>query len=254
MTRRFCILAGMGLAIAAMAAFAFAAVKVWSIKREVNRQTGYFASKANAAGDAADQAIDFVRQVIGTAKDNLAVARLHPADASVTSANPFLRMTAIQASLELVGSVERAQGAVLAAGDAVKVADEALAAAGNYPELDTVFGVSPAHIAQSRSALIAVENELHNARSILGVTPGTKVLTHDEMNAINAALDKATELANSVARIVGSARERVNDTASQIEGWSVTIAWATTILAGMGIAGQLFLLRFCWRTLHHLPA
>ncbi|HSQ57220.1 MAG TPA: hypothetical protein VLM40_15960 [Gemmata sp.] len=261
MLRRMFALVGVIVGCAGVGTFVFIAVKIWPVKAEVNRQTRYFATKAGAAGDAADHAIAFVRDIIGRAKADLGIMRLQPADPSDSSVNPLLRMTAIQASREVAGSVERAQGAVIAANDAVKVANEALIIADKYldgthayPDLSHFLGVSPEHLQASRATLDSISYELRNARGILGVTPGSQVLTPEEVRAVNAALDKASELTDTVAGMVGNARQRIITVKNQVDTWARRIAWATSFLAVIGIVGQLFLLRYCVRKLLDLPA
>src|SRR5262245_31746981 len=101
MTRKPLTLAGLAIGCAAIGAFVAVGIWVWQLKAEVNRQTTYLAKRANEAGDAADHAIEFVGEVIGKARKDLENARPQTA-ANPASVNPFVQMTARQASLQLV--------------------------------------------------------------------------------------------------------------------------------------------------------
>jgi hypothetical protein len=253
MIRRLLSLAGLLLAVAGVGMFVFVGIKIWHAKAEVNRQARYLAAKAHSAADATDRAIEFVREVLADAKSQVPLAR-SGATASA-KVNPLLRVTAVQASRELLGSVERAQGAVLAASDAVVVAESALnvASGGEYPEeLDRLFGLSPDHIRQSRSALVSISGELKQARGILGVAPEN--LTPAELNAVNSAIDQANALTDRLSEVVRLARKRVDAAKRDVDLWAKWGAYGVTALATLAAIGQLFLLRFCVRKLMHLPA
>ena len=250
MFRRSFSLVGVLLALAGTGLFIFVGIKVWHVKAEANRQGRYLAAKAQAAGDATDRAIGFVRDILAKAKADL--QRVRPVAGGASAVSPILQLTARQASRELLGSVERAQGAVLAAADAVVVADAALDVAGEYPELDRLFGLSPDHLKQSRSALVSITTELQNARSILGVAPES--LSVEQLRAANAALDQADELTNRLSDIVKVARSRVNEAKADVDVWAARVSYGVTALAVLGAVGQLFMLRFCVRKLLLLPA
>jgi hypothetical protein len=143
---------------------------------------------------------------------------------------------------------------VLAASNAVVVAESAIdiATAREYPELDKIFGLSPDHLKQSRSALVSISSELQNARGILGITPDN--LTAEQLNAVNAALDQATDLTNRLSDVVKTARGRVNQAKVEVDLWAAWVSYGVTALAVFGTVGQLFMLRFCMRKLLHLPA
>jgi hypothetical protein len=252
MVRKLVSLTGIALALAGVGVFVFVGIKIWHVKAEVNRQARYLAAKANSAAAATDRAIEFVREVLADAKGQVRFAR-SGATASAT-VNPLLRVTAMQASRELLGSVERAQGAVLAASDAVVVAESALnVASGEYhEELDRLFGLSPEHIRQSRLALVSISDELRYARGVLGVAPEN--LTPAELNAVNAAIDYATNLTDRLSVVVTLARARVDLAKRDVDLWAKRVSFGVTVLASLGAIGQLFLLRFCARKLRHLPA
>ena len=253
MVRRLFSLAGILLAVAGVGVFVFVGIKVWHVKAEVNRQARYLAAKAHTAGDATDRAIEFVREVLTKGKKDL--DRVRGGTTPTVVVNPLLRVTALQASRDLLGSVERAQGAVLAASDAVVVAESALqvASGGEYPEeLDRLFGLSPEHLKQSRSALFSISSELKDARGILGVAPEN--LTAEQLHAVNAALDQATDLTNRLSEVVQLARGRVDAAKRDVDLWAKWLSFGVTGLATLAAIGQLFLLRFCVRKLMHLPA
>jgi hydrogenase maturation protease len=255
MARRFLSLVGVLVALAGTGVFVFVAVKVWHVKADVNRQARYLVAKAHSAGDATDRAIGFVREILAKAKSDLAIASVRPATGAAGAVSPILHLTAAHASRELLGSVERAQGAVLAAADAVVVADAALDVASGddyFPELDKLFGLSPEHLKQSRSALVSISGELQSARGILGTAPAN--LTVDQLSAVNAALDQANDLTNRLSDVVKMARARVNGAKAEVDLWAVWLSYAVTALAAVAAIGQLFMLRFCMRKLLHLPA
>jgi hypothetical protein len=256
MVRRFLALVGVLFALAGTGAFVYVGVKVWHVKAEVNRQARYLAAKAHSAGDATDRAIDFVRQILNEAKEDLNnITRVRTAAALPNPVNPFLKITAQQASRELLGSVERAQGAVLAASDAVVVAESAVkvAAGENYSEeLDRLFGLSPEHLRQSRTALLSISGELRNASGILGGTPEN--LTAAQLSAANAALEQANGLTDRLSEVVKLARARVDLAKRDVDLWASRLSFGMTGLALVGGLGQLFMLRFCVRKLFHLPA
>ena len=253
MIRRLVALAGTGLGLLGIAAFIFVGIKIWHIKADVNRQARYLAAKAHSAADAADRAILFVRDVLSKAKDDL--GRVRPGTTATAAVNPLLRITALQASRELLGSVERAQGAVLAASDAVVVADAALNVASEveyFDELDRLFGFSPEHLKQSRSALVSISSELERASGILGDAPES--LTADQLSAANAALIQANDLTNRLSEVVRRARQQVDKAKAEVDMWAARVSYAVTALATLGAVGQLFLLRYCVRKLVNLPA
>jgi hydrogenase maturation protease len=254
MVRRFLSLVGILLALAGASAFVFVGIKVWHVKAEVNRQARYLAAKAHSAGAASDRAIDFVRQILAEARNKLKLVRPETR-AAAGAVSPFLQITAQQASRELLGSVERAQGAVLAASDAVVVAQSALnvAAQGDYSEeLDRLFGLSPEHLKQSRSALVSISSELSNAQGIIGVAPEN--LTASQLNAANAALAQADDLTNRLSDVVTMVHARVDQAKVEVDQWAAWASYGVTALAVFGTIGQLFMLRFCTRKLLHLPA
>jgi hypothetical protein len=227
---------------------------VWPLKTEVNRQADVLAEKANRTADAADHAIGFVRDVTARAEAELTIARLQAVDRPRTPVNPFLQVTAIKASQDLVGSVERAQGAVLAASDAVVVARATLEVTGGYPEVNKFIGVSPEQLTTTRSALESVANDLHNARGILSCCPETNQLTTEQLNAVDAALGRVKDITEQIANIVATTRGKVNETREAVDVWSQRIALGMTLIAVLGIVGQFFMARFCWRKLRRLEA
>jgi hydrogenase maturation protease len=168
------VMAVFGMAIALIGIILFVAIGtyIWTLKAEVNRQTSYLMTRANDAGNAANHAIDFVREVIGKAEADLAVARFHAVDFQPQQpVNPFIQMTARKASQDLAGSVERAHGAMVTASDAVVVADAALELFNEHPELKRLFGVEPTQVDATKYALWKASTELRQAKNILGVIP-----------------------------------------------------------------------------------
>jgi hypothetical protein len=258
MFRRSFALAGVIFACVGAGVFAAVGIEVWVVKAEVNRQAAYLAKNANIAGDAADRAIQFVSDVIGEAKGELKAARKQTADPATVRVNPLVQMSARQASVKLAGSVDRALGAVVAASDAVTVADAALHVLSekDYPELVELFGVHPEQVKQTRGKLNSVSDELRQAKGVLGGPSGSDVplLTAEQLDAVDEALRLAEGFRAEMSRIVAEARVRVDAMHHKADLWAWRVAAATTAACVIGIVGQFFMARFFLRKLHRLPA
>lgn len=256
MFRKLLLITGLLLGIAGFGLFAATGWYVWAIKAEVNRQGDSLATKANATADAADHALGFVRDVIGRAEAELSTAREQPFPSGRPRApvNFAVQIAAIRASQDLVGSVERAQGAVLAASDAVVVVNAALNVAGNYPELSQLFGFTPEQIGATQSTLGSVADELQHAKGILSISPELSQLTPEQLYAIDDTLGRVKGLTAQMAEVVNNIRTRVNETRASVEAWSRWIAIGVTFASALGALGQVFLARFCWRKLRHRVA
>lgn len=253
MARSFLALAGLLLAFAGSAAFVAAGVWVWKLKAEVNLQADYIAGRADAAGDAADHAIGFVGEVIDRARKDLGVARAQVAVPAPV--NPFLQMSARQASLQLAGSVERALGAVVAASDAVVVIDAVLDVVSENPQLEKLFGVHPDQLHATRGTLVSVADQLHGARRVLGVpVDAGSAATAEQLDAVDQALRMADDFRKEMDRVVKDARDRVDGAKRTADLWAWRAAWGTTAVCAVGLLGQFFTARFCWRKLRRLPA
>lgn len=254
MVRQLLAVTGLALGLAGIGLFLAVGVWAWHLKAEVNRQTEYLAGQANRAGAAADHAIKFVGEVIQKAHADLAVAR-RQAPSAPEPVSPLVRVAARQASHQLAGDVERVIGAVVAASDAVVVVDAALDVVSDDQGLKQLFGVRPEQVSEVRGTLGSVADELRKARSVLGVPVGDGPLpTAEELDAVNAALRLADGVREEMARVVEVARQRVNGTRRTIDLWAVRAAVGATALCALGMLGQFFLARFCWRTLRRLPA
>jgi hypothetical protein len=226
-------------------------IYVWSLKREVNRQAETLAGKAQRAGDEADRAITFVENVIKQANDDLAIARRHAA-ATARPTRPmsmFELAMARTASQRLAGSVDRAQGAVATASDAVVVAEAALQVFSDSSELKDLLGVQPGQLVATQSTIDKARSELRQARTALGGDP-----THEQLNAVDNALDHAQGFTDEMARVVVTVRDRVNATRTIVDSWSLRIAIGTTLLCALVALGQVFMARYFWRTLRGQPA
>lgn len=256
MARRLFSLLGLLLALAGTGLFIAVAVQVWKVRAEVNRQTTELAGRANQAGDAADRAINFVGDVIDRARAELATTRISATTPEPVRVNPFVQMTARQASIDLAGSLDRALGAVLTASDTVVVAETALDMVSADPRLSQAFGVQPDQIHQTRTALTSVAGELRKAKTILGVpvSPSGDLPSAEQLEAVDRALQMAEQFKVEMSRLVGVARGRVNETRQLIEVWALRLAVAVTALCTLGAVGQLFMARYCLRRLHDLPA
>ncbi|MBA4189744.1 MAG: hypothetical protein C0467_17295 [Planctomycetaceae bacterium] len=256
MFRRLSSLVGLILSLVVAGVFIAICIQVWYVKAEVNRQTADLAVRANAAGDAADRAITIVGDVITKAKSDLGDTRSKVVAPEPIRVNHFMQMAARQASINLTGSLERTLGAVVTASDTVVVAEAALDIVTANPQLEKVFGINPDQIQQTRVTLGAVAGELRQAQSILGIpiSPNGELPTAEQLEAVDTALRMADGFKAEMARIVGVARARVNETKRLIDLWTWRLTMAATILCGFGAVGQCFVARFCLRRLHDLPA
>jgi hydrogenase maturation protease len=251
--------AGVGLLIALVGfvAFAGAAVAVWKVKAETDRRTGLLTAKAHEAVGAADHAVGFVRRVLDQAKHDLAQTRENTG-APPEPVNPFLQLTARQASQNLAGSVERADTAVVIASDAAVVAEAALALLGNEKgeqasALKQWLGVDPDQLARTQSDLRSATRELKQVRTLLGVSLGDGP-TPDQLVTVESALSQAQSLTDQMGNVVATARSRVDETKRQVDLWVLRVALAVTAVGAVGAAGQVFMARYCWRVLRGKPA
>ncbi|MCE9565076.1 MAG: hypothetical protein K8U57_23845 [Planctomycetes bacterium] len=256
MFRRLFALTGLLFALAGSGMFVALAIAAWKIKAEVERETNDLATRANAAGDEADRAINFVGKVIETAQADLNAARVPVSAPEHIRVNPLVQMSARQTSINLAGSLERALGAVTTASDTVVVVNAALQLASGSEQFEKMFGVRPDQIAQTQTALGSVAGELREARSILGipVSSSGEPATVEQLDAVDNALRLAGRFREEMSKIVGDARKRVNETKQQIDLWAWRLAVAVTALSVVGTVGQFFLARFCVRKLNNLPA
>jgi hypothetical protein len=255
MIRSALSLAGLLVACAGAGLFVAIGIYAWTLKAEVNQQTTALTARANEAGDAADHAIKFVREVIGQAEKDLTKARGHASDTPTRPVNPLEQMFARRASTELAGSVERAHGAVVTASDAVKVAQAALEVFHDDENLRQFFGVRPDQLTATQSALGNVSGELRQAKSVLGVPVGAgDPLTTEQLNAVDGALKQASGFTDELAKVVTTARGRVNDAKTTVDQWSWRVAIATSLISALAAVGQVFMVRFFWRRLRGLPA
>jgi PAS domain-containing protein len=254
MLRRILCLSGLLLALGSTGLFVAAGVKVWSVRNEVKRQTEYLASRANVVGTAAENAISFVRQALDRAEADLARTRLEVQRQPPQPVNPILRLTARQASQQLVGSVQRAQGAVEAASEAIVIADAVLDVVNDFPELKKLFGVDQTHVERTRYALSSVAEELRQARSLLGVPIEGEVLSLEQLGNIDAALHQARWYTDEMDKVLETARNRINELRARIDRLADRVAVAVTAACALALVGHVFLARFCLRRLYGLPA
>lgn len=241
--------AGVGLLL-----FFGAGIGVWWVRAEVFRQTAYLATRAEAAGRAADNTITFVRQALDRVEADLASARAEIPPPSALPVNPLMQLAARQASLQLAGSVQRAQGAVEAASDAVTIADAVLDVVDEFPELKQLFGVEQAHLDRTRYALGQIAEDIRRARTMLGIPIDRSIFTPEELNMIDTALRQTRYYVDEMDRVVRTARERVVTLRSRIEWWADRLSVAVSVAAVWAGVGQIFLARFCLRRLSGQPA
>jgi hydrogenase maturation protease len=251
MIRKSLTLAGLMVACAGIGLFIAIGIYVWSLKSEVNRQTETLARKAHDAGNEADRAIDFVRKVIAQAQADLADAR----KLAASKARPARPMSMFElamartASQRLAGSVDRAHGAVVTASDAVVVAEAALQVFNESTELKDLLGVQPSQMAATKSTIDKARSELRQAQTALGGDP-----TPEQLNAVDSALVQGEDFTNETAQVVETVRRRVDATKTTVDWWSLWIAVSTSVLCTLASVGQLFMARYCWRTLRGQPA
>lgn len=255
MFRTVLTVAGLVLGLAGAVFFAASSVLVWSVKKQVDHQTDALANWANGAGNAADHAVGFVYRVLDQADIDLAAARKQMLNQPVQPANPFVQMAARQATQQLAGSVNQVHGAVVTASDAVVVAKAALQVVGGNEELEKLLGVDQEQMAATQLALGQATEELHRARSVLGITIGAgDGISAEQLNAVDHALAQARGFTDQMAKVVTTARNQVNETKRQVDVWAWRGALATSIICAWATIGQVFLARFCWRTLRGMPA
>jgi hydrogenase maturation protease len=253
------IFASVGFTFACMGIGLFSAIGIWiwSVKAEVNRQSETLSSRANKTLDSADLAIGYVRDVIGKAEGDLAVARLEAVgQGHLPQINPIVQFTAQKASQDLAGSVERANSAIVAASEAVVVADAALDVIGGVPELKQLFGVKPEQLEATRSTLGNVSSDLLQARGVLGiqcVSPDSSP-TNEQLHAVDGALRQARGFTDEVGKVVESTRTRVNETKQTVDLWAWRGAVGTSVVSALGAIGQLFMACFFWRLLRRQSA
>ncbi|MDY3552089.1 hypothetical protein R5W24_001169 [Gemmata sp. JC717] len=242
--------AGLLVSLAGLSVFASSAAGVWWAKAEAGRHAASLAGRVNAAADAADHGIGFVREVLAQAEQDLARARASTAAVPAEPVNPLVRFGARHASQELAGSVDRATAAVATASDAVVVANTALELFDKDSTLQNWFRVRPEQLEQTRVDLNAATRDLKKARTVLGipVAPGGAP-TADQLNTIEAGLTQARELTDRMGAAVTATRAKVADTRRQVETWVRRVAIGVTALGVLGAAGQFFAARFCWRVL-----
>ncbi len=247
--------AGLLVSLAGFVLFAGAAVGVWRVKSEVNKRTDALAARADTATAAAEHAVGFVLEVIGQAEEDLKHARTSAANMPPEPVHPIMRIGAKRASQELVGSVDRANAAVVIASDAVVVAKTALEMFDKDEEIQSWFGVRPEQLTQTRTDLGTATNELKRAQTILGIpiAPGTTP-TAEQLNTIELALTQAHGFTDQMATVVATTRTRVADTKRSVDLWAWRAAVGTTLIGALAAAGQFFMARFCWRVLRRKPA
>jgi hydrogenase maturation protease len=245
---------GMTIALAGFAAFVAAAIGVWSVKAETDRKTALLQARAYTAVDAANRAVEFVREVIRKAEEDLRNARQSPRE-QPPPVNPLVQLTARQASQDLAGSVEQAQTAVVTASDAMVVAQAALEMFGAEEQYSQLAGVSPEQVAQTRADLERATRELNRAKTVLGIFPiSNGEPTPEQLRMVESALGQARGFTDQMDNVVKATRTRVGETKQKADLWTQRIAWGTTFVGALAALGQVFMGRFFWRVLRRKPA
>lgn len=254
--RRVFVVVGLLVSVVGFAGFVTAIGAAWWAKAETNRRTDALATKAHNAVNAADRTVTFVHKVIDQASADLGDARKAPAGPT-EPVNPFLQLSARKASENLVGSVERADTAVVTASDAAVVAEAALELFGDeseLPEFKAWLGVKPEQLTQTRNELKRAGHELKQVRSILGVPLGDGGATQEQLATVESALTQARALANQLSTVVAKARLQVVETKREVDVWALRLAIGITVVGALGAAGQFFMARYFWRVLRGKPA
>jgi hydrogenase maturation protease len=255
MIRSAFALVGLILAFAGMGLFIAIGIWIWSVKAEVNRQTEALSGRANKTLNSAHDAIEVVREIIEKAENDLAATRLEMLTQAPPAINPVIRSAARGASQNLVGSVDRAHGAIVIASEAVVVADAALNVVGDDLELKKMFNLKPEQLDATRTALGKVSSDLLQAKDILGPpTDPSMVPTFEQLYAVDDALRQARGFTDEVCKVVESTRTRVNETKQKVDLWACRGAVGTSAIAAFGVLGQFFMARFFWRLLRRQSA
>lgn len=246
---------GLLVSVAGFVVFAAIGGGVWWVRAEAGRRADALAARADTAIAAADHAVGFVREVIAQAQEDLTRARATAVAVAPEPVHPFVQFGARRASQELVGSVDRANAAVVAASDAVVVANTAFELFDKDERLQGWFGVRAEQLERTRTDLGAATRELKKARTVLGVpvAPGATP-TADQLNSIESGLAGAQDFTEHMGSVVASTRARVAETRRRVDVWALRAALVTTAFGALGAAGQLFTARFCWRVLRGKPA
>jgi hypothetical protein len=247
---------GLVVAVVGFVGFISAIVSVWKLKTEVNQRTDVLAGRAHVAINAADHAVEFVREVITQSQTDLTETRRRQSAAPQQPVNPFLQLSARRASENLVGSVERANAAVITASDAAVVAEAALnvfGEEGQMSDLKAWLGVKPEQLAQTRTDLGTATRELKSVRTVLGV-PVDCQLTAEQLVTVESALNQAAGFTEQMGKVVATARTQVDETKRTVDLWVLRVALGVTLVGVLGAAGQFFMARFCWRVLRGKPA
>jgi hypothetical protein len=251
------VLAGTGLliAVAGFVGFAAATAGVWQLKAEANRRTDELSAKAHAAVNAADHAVSFVSVVVDQGEAGVRDVRERAKGEPPEPVNPFVQLSARQASEKLAGSVERANAAVVAASDAVVVAETALKLFESDEQVKNWFPVQPEQLAQTQTELQAATRELKNVRTILGFPISDGGLpTAEQLVTVEAALKQARAFIERLNQVVAKTRERVSETKRSVDDWVQKVAIGVTAAGVLGAMGQFFMARFFWRVLRGQPA
>jgi hypothetical protein len=256
MLHQFLVLIGLSVGLIGSVVFTASSVLIWSVKKSVDQQVEGLSTWADEAGEAADRAVSFVQGILTQADQDLQTARLEMARQPDQPVNPLLQLTARQATQQLAGSVDRVHGAVVTATDAVVVAKAALKVVGSSTELEQLLGVDTHQVDATREALVQASEELRRARSVLGITIGEsgEGLSADQLNAVDRALAQAHRFTDALAQVVATTRQQVTDTKRQVELVSFRLAVGISIACAWAAIGQVFLARYCWRSLRGQPA
>jgi hypothetical protein len=254
--RRVLALIGLLIAVTGFVGFGAAAVGVWKLKAEANRRADSLALQAHTAVNAADHAVSFVSGVVDQGERDLQdVREKAKKEEPQPPVNPFVRLSARQASEKLAGSVERANAAVVAASEAVEVAKTALKLFESDEEVKSWFPVPPEQISQTKTDLTTATHELRTVRTILGIPIADGAMpTTEQLLTVEAALRQAREFIERLKHAVNSTRARVTETKRTVDLWVLRVAIGVTFVGVLGAAGQFFMARFFWRVLRGKPA
>jgi predicted membrane-bound mannosyltransferase len=250
MVCRFLSALGLVLALAGIGIFVGVGVYSWTLRAEVDRQTGAMVERAHAAGDVAANIIALIREVIARAEAGLAAARAEAVSQPPTKTeDPLVRIAMAKAKRDRPQEVERARDAVGIASEAIVVAGAAIDVFEERPGNGSTLGIRPEDMQNARSQLDAAAGELRNARHVLGIPiPNADgSATPEQLTQVEDALSRARAVADQMDAALGEAREKVNLASDQVEKWTLRAALGTTALGGLAALGQFFMARACLR-------
>lgn len=245
--------AGLVVAVAGFGAFVALGVAAWATKREVDAQVASLTEKAAAATDVVGRGLLLAREVIDRAERGLEQARAEAAQpVPPPSVNPFVTIGLRQATRELPGRVELARDAMVAASDAVVVAEAALNVLTENPDVGARFGVPTWAIQEGLAKLDTAAGDIRGARTVLGMPiPGheSAPIPPEVLRAVGESLAQSRGYLGMLDRALLTAREKIRTTRERTLLWAWRLAVGATVLAVLGATGMGFMGVACGKKL-----